>query len=77
MFFHARKSLKRFVPINCRNPAPGSTDLTFKEKRDWAIFIGVLTVVPVWLMWKQFDVTSSVTVNREVDAERKRKYVTV
>lgn len=65
---------KRRVPFNCRNPLPGSTDLTLVEKRDWVIFIGVLTVVPVALMLKQFNVTSAVSVNeaiarRSVDAD--------
>ena len=73
MFFHSLRQFKRIVPINCRNPAPGSTDLTFREKRDWAIFIAIITVIPVGLMWKQFDVTSSIRVNQDIDVERSRR----
>ena len=70
---YSRNFAKRVVPINCRNPLPGSTDLTSKEKRDWIIFIAVLTIVPIGLMLKQFDVTSAVSVNRQIKQEREAR----
>ena len=63
---------KRTVPVNCRTPTVESTAVTRREKFEWAVFIAVLTVVPVGFQLWQFHATSATTVNREVMDELAR-----
>ena len=63
---------KRTVPINCRTPTAESTAVTRREKIEWAVFIAVLTVVPVGFQLWQFHATSATNVNRQVMDELSR-----
>jgi hypothetical protein len=65
--------LRREVPVNCRRPTEESTRVTLSEKRDWLLFIAVLTVVPGGLILWQFDATSAVEVNKAVKEEMNRR----
>jgi len=75
MFFQncARWS-KRVVPINCRTPTRESTQVTRREKLEWAAFIAILTIVPVGFQLWQFDATSATSVNQAVMEELGRKH---
>lgn len=77
MFFFLRSPLlRRFVPVNCRTPTAESTRLSLAEKRDWALFVLAITIVPGSLLMWQFDSTSAMTVNQQVREELARRRTT-